>query len=253
MKDGEQLGGPSAIGRPGDLVLENDEVVFVVGRIGAAAPASPRAAATSSTPPTRTRARTSSGRSSRTSGPSRGRASTTRSRPAPTPTAARGSRREARELGEAKLVVTTRYTLHAPDRALLSRRRSRTPATRRSSCPRSATRSSGAARRRSPRASRAASRAPSSGAYVGGVGRFGELRHHLDRGPRRRRQRQRRGRTRCSARTCSSPPHDRANCTPASSSSARGPTRRASSRSSTMAAGQPVGQVKLVVASSAAG
>jgi hypothetical protein len=35
MKDGEQLGGPNAAGRPGDLVLENDEVVFVVDQLGA--------------------------------------------------------------------------------------------------------------------------------------------------------------------------------------------------------------------------
>ena len=34
MRAGEELGGPNAIGRPGDLVLENDEVVFVVDRIG---------------------------------------------------------------------------------------------------------------------------------------------------------------------------------------------------------------------------
>ena len=34
MREGEELGGPNAIGRPGDLVLENDEVVFVVDRIG---------------------------------------------------------------------------------------------------------------------------------------------------------------------------------------------------------------------------
>jgi hypothetical protein len=37
MKDGEQLGGPNAVGRPGDLVLENDEVVFVVDQLGSSA------------------------------------------------------------------------------------------------------------------------------------------------------------------------------------------------------------------------
>jgi hypothetical protein len=37
LKDGEQLGGPNAIGRPGDLVLENDEVVFVVDQLGSSA------------------------------------------------------------------------------------------------------------------------------------------------------------------------------------------------------------------------
>jgi hypothetical protein len=34
MRDGEQLGGPNAVGRPGDLILENDEVVFVVDQLG---------------------------------------------------------------------------------------------------------------------------------------------------------------------------------------------------------------------------
>jgi hypothetical protein len=34
MKRGEELGGPNAIGRPGDLVLENDQVVFVVDQLG---------------------------------------------------------------------------------------------------------------------------------------------------------------------------------------------------------------------------
>ncbi|HZU81528.1 MAG TPA: CehA/McbA family metallohydrolase [Polyangiaceae bacterium] len=37
MKDGEQLGGPNAVGRPGDLLLENDAVVFVVDQLGASA------------------------------------------------------------------------------------------------------------------------------------------------------------------------------------------------------------------------
>ncbi len=34
MKAGEELGGPNAIGRPGDLILENDEVVFVIDQLG---------------------------------------------------------------------------------------------------------------------------------------------------------------------------------------------------------------------------
>jgi hypothetical protein len=37
MKDGEQLGGPSAIGRPGDFLLENREVVFVIDQLGSSA------------------------------------------------------------------------------------------------------------------------------------------------------------------------------------------------------------------------
>jgi hypothetical protein len=37
MKKGEELAGPNAIGRPGDLVLENDEVVFVIDQLGSSA------------------------------------------------------------------------------------------------------------------------------------------------------------------------------------------------------------------------
>lgn len=37
MKAGEQLGGPNAIGRPGDLLLENDEVAFVIDQLGSSA------------------------------------------------------------------------------------------------------------------------------------------------------------------------------------------------------------------------
>ena len=37
MREGEELGGPNAIGRPGDLLLENDEVVFVIDRLGSGA------------------------------------------------------------------------------------------------------------------------------------------------------------------------------------------------------------------------
>jgi hypothetical protein len=34
MQKGEELAGPNAIGRPGDIVLENDEVVFVIDQLG---------------------------------------------------------------------------------------------------------------------------------------------------------------------------------------------------------------------------
>jgi len=37
MRAGEELGGPSATGRPGDLLLENDEVAFVIDQLGAGA------------------------------------------------------------------------------------------------------------------------------------------------------------------------------------------------------------------------
>lgn len=37
MKVGEQLRGPNAIGRPGDIILENEEVAFVIDQLGSSA------------------------------------------------------------------------------------------------------------------------------------------------------------------------------------------------------------------------
>ncbi|MCL2449069.1 MAG: hypothetical protein FWD17_08990, partial [Polyangiaceae bacterium] len=37
MRAGEELGGPNAVGRPGDFILENDQVVFVIDRLGSSA------------------------------------------------------------------------------------------------------------------------------------------------------------------------------------------------------------------------
>ncbi len=37
MGEGEQLGGPNAIGRPGDWILDNDQIVVVIGRLGSSA------------------------------------------------------------------------------------------------------------------------------------------------------------------------------------------------------------------------
>ena len=37
MRPGEELGGPNATGKPGDLILENDEVAFVIEELGHAA------------------------------------------------------------------------------------------------------------------------------------------------------------------------------------------------------------------------
>jgi len=78
MRAGEELGGPQATGKPGDWVLENDEVVFVINALGSARVLrSP--AETSWTPPTHARERTRSVRSSPTSASSRWQGSTPRS------------------------------------------------------------------------------------------------------------------------------------------------------------------------------
>ncbi len=37
LRPGEELGGPNAVGRPGDLILQNDEVAFVIDQLGSSA------------------------------------------------------------------------------------------------------------------------------------------------------------------------------------------------------------------------
>jgi hypothetical protein len=109
MKDGEQLGGPAARGRPGDLVLENAEVAFVVDqrrrRLIDAADAHARKDELGQMAP----------RIGSTSAPEA--CASVRGG-----TDADGSAWvEARGCvsADAKLALTTRYTLHGPDRALL--------------------------------------------------------------------------------------------------------------------------------------
>jgi hypothetical protein len=118
MKAGEELGGPNAIGRPGDLLLENDEVVFVIDRLGASLGFAESGGNIVDAADARVRQDelgqqfTYFGKFPRqgvydvlTSGASTDGSAWIEAR--------------GRELYEPKLLVTTRYTLRAPDRALL--------------------------------------------------------------------------------------------------------------------------------------
>jgi hypothetical protein len=118
MRDGEQLGGPSAVGRPGDLVIENDEVVFVVDQLGSSAGFAESGGNLVDAADARVR-KDELGQMFTFLGkfPRQGLYDTLTSGVADDGSAwieARGH-----ELYEPKLLVTTRYTLHPPDRALL--------------------------------------------------------------------------------------------------------------------------------------
>jgi len=118
MKAGEQLGGPNAVGRPGDLLLENDEVAFVVDQLASSLGFAESGGNVVDAADARAR-KDELGQQFTYFGtfPRQGVYAALA-----TGAEADGSAWiEARghELYEAALVVTTRYTLHAPDRALL--------------------------------------------------------------------------------------------------------------------------------------
>ena len=230
MRDGEQLGGPNAIGRPGRPPARERRGRVRRSISSARAPASPRAAATSSTPPTRTRARTSSGSCSRTSARSRARGSTTTLDDA----APRRRQRLGRGEGPRALRAEARRhdALHAPaarSRPACSRRPSRTPGDAPIAVP--------SARRRHPVGRRGEDRAGQGARIQGTLERSRTSAASADsRATRSRRPRARstpsaaaRGRTPRSARTCALAPGREGRSTRASSSWASVRTRRASS------------------------
>jgi hypothetical protein len=118
MKEGEALGGPNAMGRPGDLLLENDEVVFVIDQLGSSAGFAETGGNLVDAADARAR-KDELGQAFTFFGtfPRQGVYDALS-----TGTANDGSawvEAKGRELYEAKLIVSTRYTLRAPDRALL--------------------------------------------------------------------------------------------------------------------------------------
>jgi hypothetical protein len=117
MKEGEQLGGPNAIGRPGDLMLENDQVVFVIDQLGSGAGFAESGGNVVDAADARVR-KDELGQMVTYFGtfPRQGVYDALSSGVSGDGSAwveARG-----RELHASQLVVTTRYTLHPPDRAL---------------------------------------------------------------------------------------------------------------------------------------
>jgi hypothetical protein len=118
MLAGEELGGPNAIGRPGDLLLENAEVAFVIQRLGASSGFAETGGNIVDAADARLR-KDELGQQFLCLGtfPRQGVYDELAS--GTTPDGSAWVEAKGRELYEAKLRVTTRYTLHAPDRALL--------------------------------------------------------------------------------------------------------------------------------------
>ena len=118
MKEGEQLHGPAATGRAGDIVLENAEVVLVVAQIGIDHGVATTGGCIVDAADATAR-QDELGGVCASLGACRRRTSTTTSRRAPRATAPRGSRPTATTLVGGKLALATRYTLHPPDRAVV--------------------------------------------------------------------------------------------------------------------------------------
>jgi hypothetical protein len=118
MKPGEQLGGPNAVGRPGDLLLENAEVVFVIDQLGSSAGFAESGGNLVDAADAKAR-KDELGQVFSYFG--------TFPRQGVYETLSSGAETDGRawveargkELYEAKLTVTTRYTLQGPDRAVL--------------------------------------------------------------------------------------------------------------------------------------
>ncbi|HEX8794141.1 MAG TPA: CehA/McbA family metallohydrolase, partial [Polyangiaceae bacterium] len=171
MKDGEQLGGPAATGRPGDLLLENDEVAFVIDQLGSSTGFAESGGNLLDAADAHAR-KDELGQLFTYFGtfPRQGVYDTLTSGTGEDGSAwveARG-----RELFEARVNVTTRYTLQAPDRAVLIE----TVLTNTGDAPVTIPSLGdavqwGGAEKVAPGKTRGF-KGPSSGAFVGGVGRF---------------------------------------------------------------------------------
>lgn len=171
MRDGEQLGGPGATGRPGDLLLENDQVAFVIDQLG------------SSTGFAETGGNLLDAADAHARKDELGQLFTcfgTFPRQGVYDTLASGTGDdgsawvEARghELYETRLAVTTRYTLQAPDRAMLLETTLENVGDAPVTIPSLGDAVQwGGAEKVAPGKPRGF-KGSSSGAYVGGVGRF---------------------------------------------------------------------------------
>jgi hypothetical protein len=171
MKDGEALGGPNAIGRPGDLLLENDEVVFVIDQLGSSAGFAESGGNLVDAADARAR-KDELGQAVTFFGkfPRQGVYDSLSSG-----TSDDGSawvEAKGRELYEAALAVSTRYTLHPPDRALLLETTIENTGGAAIELPSlgDAIQWGGAEKVAPGKAP--GFKGPSSGPYVGGVGRF---------------------------------------------------------------------------------
>ena len=171
MKSGEQLGGPNAIGRPGDLLLENDEAVFVIDQLGASEGFTESCGNIVDAADAHVR-KDEQGKVFTYFGvfPRQGVYSALSSAAASDGSA--WVEATGRELYDARLAVTTRYTLHPADRALLIETTVENTGGEPVELPSLGDAIQwGGAEKVAPGQSRGF-KGPSSGPYVGGIGRF---------------------------------------------------------------------------------
>ncbi|HTQ47585.1 MAG TPA: hypothetical protein VMI75_32740, partial [Polyangiaceae bacterium] len=171
MKDGEQLGGPAATGRPGDILLENDEVAFVIDQLASSTGFAESGGNLLDAADAHAR-KDELGQLFTYFGtfPRQGVYDTLTSGTGEDGSAwveARG-----RELLEPRVTVTTRYTLQAPDRAVLLQTTLENGGDAPVTIPSLGDAVQwGGAEKVAPGKARGF-KGPSSGAFVGGVGRF---------------------------------------------------------------------------------
>ncbi len=171
MREGEELGGPNAIGRPGDLVLENDEVVFVIDRLGSSVGFAESGGNIVDAADAHLR-KDELGQQFTYFGkfPRQGVYSALTS--GTSPKGGAWIEAKGRELYDANLEVTTRYTLQPPDRALLLETTVKNAGAAASHIPGFGDVIQwGGTEKLAPGKPRGF-KGPSSGPYVGGVGRF---------------------------------------------------------------------------------
>jgi hypothetical protein len=171
LRAGEELGGPNAVGRPGDLLLENDQVVFVVDQIASSTGFAESGGNVVDAADARAR-RDELGQIFTYFGVFPRQAVYGAMRSGTNPDGAAWVEVTGRELREPGLAVTTRYTLRAPDRALLIESTVENTTDEATVVPALGDAIQwGGAEKVAPGLSRGF-KGKSSGPYVGGVGRF---------------------------------------------------------------------------------
>ncbi len=171
MQPGEALAGPNAIGRPGDLLLENDQVVFVVDQVASSNGFAESGGNLVDLADARAR-RDELGQIFTYFGVFPRQAVYASMQSGTSPDGAAWIEVAGRELREPRLSVTTRYTLRAPDRALLIESTVENTADAAIALPSMGDAIQwGSVEKLAPGHARGY-KGPSSGPYVGGVGRF---------------------------------------------------------------------------------
>jgi hypothetical protein len=171
MREGEQLGGPNAVGRPGDLLVENDEIAVVIDQLGASVGFAESGGNIVDAADAHVR-KDELGQVFTYFGkfPRQGVYDSLAS--GETSDGSAWVEARGRELYEPKLVVVTRYTLHAPDRGLLLETTIENTGDVATELPSLGDAVQWGGVEKMAPGKPPGFKGPSSGPYVGGVGRF---------------------------------------------------------------------------------